>query len=225
MAWSLIAAASAQTTTSAIDTTGANLIVLAVAGNNTALTVSDNKGNTWTALTNHAVGGGNAISSRFYYCFNPTVGSGHTFSNSLSYVATSAVAYSGADTSPFDQENGTATGSLVSSLATGSITPSVNDELVLAAMAAGKSATTLAIDSSMSVDTFFNPVSGVSYGGAIASLVQTTAAAINPTWSWGGTTSEAAVSIASFKAAGGGGGLFVNPLSGRGGAAARPLRY
>lgn len=204
MAWSFVAAASAKQTTSAIDTTGADLIVLAIGSNASALTVSDSKGNTWTALTNHNAAGPPSIGSRLYYCVNPTVGSGHTFTVSHSYGAISATAYSGVGTSPFDQQNGATSVPLVSALATGSITPTENGELVIASLGVGKTASSIAIDSSYSIDTYVNPVSGVAYGVAIASLIQTTAGATNPSWSWGGGTSEAAASIASFKVAAGG---------------------
>ena len=106
-------------TSNAIDTTGANLIVLAVSyygglGNTLiAGEVSDSKGNTWTALTNR--GSNNAGNVRLFYCSNPTVGSGHTFTASDSggggtYPSLFAIALSGAKTSsPFDLENGSNT--------------------------------------------------------------------------------------------------------------------
>jgi hypothetical protein len=82
-------------TTSSIDTTGATLLVVTIhhyAPN--APSLSDNKSNTWSLA--HNQGAGNER-TRIYYCFNPTVGSGHTFSNTgtLNYASMSVLAFSG----------------------------------------------------------------------------------------------------------------------------------
>ena len=64
---------------SAIDTTGANLIVVMASYYRTvpASDFTDSKGNTWTALTERILPD---IAARIFYCVNPTVGTGHTFS-------------------------------------------------------------------------------------------------------------------------------------------------
>lgn len=200
MAWSLIAAAAAQQTTSAVDTTGANLLVV-VTGDE-GFSVSDSKGNTWT-LAVQAVASGSPY-SRIYYCYNPTVGSGHTFTVGLSYGAIAVAAYSGSDSSPLDQTGATATGALVTTFASGNITPTTDNQLVVSGIGVGKSANTLTIGSGMSVAASKNAATGVTYGAAIAWIAQTTAAAINPSWSWT-SSGEAASPIASFKMLGGGG--------------------
>ncbi len=67
--------------TSGIVTTGANLLVVAVASYPPGgeLTVTDSYGNTWTPAT----GFGDSLTRiQFFYCFGATVGSGHTFSAS-----------------------------------------------------------------------------------------------------------------------------------------------
>ncbi len=70
-------------TTDAVDTTGANLIVVAV-HNYTVATVAptDSKGNVWSALTRRTSSGSDSV--QLYYCLSPTVGTGHTFSFSES---------------------------------------------------------------------------------------------------------------------------------------------
>ena len=105
MAFSLIAhtATGSAGTTSGINTTGANLIVVTVAYD-TQSGVSDSNGNTWTALT--AQSGSQDGNARMYYCFNPTVGAGHTFTSAQGYGAICVSAWSGAATSPQDQQNG-----------------------------------------------------------------------------------------------------------------------
>lgn len=183
MAFSLIANTSGIQNTSAIDTTGSNLIIVFTSYDSGA-TISDNKGNTWIALT----AGGSSTFGRFYYCINPIVGSGHIFTISISYGAIFVAAFSG-QKSKNDLENGsTVTGT---SLATGSITPTANDSLVVSGLALGGNGSSPSINSSFTITNSRNAVNGVSFGGSLAYIIQTSATAVNPTWSW--TNSVAAV--------------------------------
>ena len=185
-------------TTSGIDTTGANLIILGVSYNTgTTPTITDSKGNTWTGLTAQAQASNGA--SRIYYCYNPTVGSGHTFSNSTSggFSTITVQAWADALSAPFDQENGAKTAG-ASTLATGSITPGVDNEVIISHFmfsAAG----TASVNSSMTISNQQNFGAANNYGGALAYKVQTTATAINPTWTSGGGSTGLAATIASFK--------------------------
>jgi hypothetical protein len=191
------------TTTGAIDTSGANLIVLAPAyyAPGAGLAISDSKANTWTALTERGA------RMRFYYCLNPTVGAGHTFTVSGTgvYGSMTAAAFSGAAASPFDLENGAASVS-GTTLQPGSITPSEGNELVISA--GGD-----AMDGTPTPDGGFTVVAraafsgGVCFGSHLAYLVQTSAVAANPTWTYTpiGTGPEYVAMIASFKAAASGG--------------------
>lgn len=186
-------------TTTAIDTTGANLIVVSVSGvSSTAVTVSDSKGNTYTSLTRRE-NSSPVVFNQLWYVYNPTVGSGHTFTvgGANTYSAIAVMAFSGAIASPADQENG-ATSSSGTSIATGSITPSQNNEIVIAGICRENS-TNGALDSGFTyLDVPY--VGAVSMGGGIGYKIQTAAAAVNPSFSW--TTSAAnAASIESFKAA------------------------
>lgn len=165
-------------TSSSIDTTGATLLVIHVAdADGVATTVSDSKGNSWTALTARQ----NSLESQLYYCASPTVGSGHTFTTSASsaFPAGQVLAFSGVDASPFDTQNGNTTTD--STIQTGSVTPAEDGSLLVAGVGhvRGVSPT---IGSGFTV-TDSNALSGGNYYGAGAAyLVQTTAAAINPTW-------------------------------------------
>lgn len=197
-------------TTDTVDSSGCDLIVVHL-GTFTDPTagggvLSDSKGNTWTPLTKHGPGGGGGVYSIFYYCESPTVGSGHTFTwtPGATYPILSVKGFSGGTASSFLSENG-ATANAVSTLSTGSVTPSEDNCLVIAGL-------TIDVGTSITINGGFTATvlnAGSVEGGGIAHLIQTSAAAANPAWSWT-TNSPASASIAVFKAAtgGGGGGVF-----------------
>ena len=205
-AWELMASTSAggtanTVTSSGIDTTGANLIVVAVSwfGIGAVPTLTDSNGNTWTQRT--AYGGAND-DHVLYYCSNPTVGAGHTFTaaKTSSYPTISVAAFSGAaSSSPYSAESG-AYAAAVATAQPGSVTPAGDKYLVITS-ATWSSALTAAVDSGFNIAAQTNFSSGNHMGGGIAYLVQDTAAAVNPTWS-GGTTSWS-VALATFIPGGG----------------------
>lgn len=205
-------ASSSTVTTNAVDTTGANLIVVAVGSYDglTAEALTDSKGNTWTALTAYRRVGDDRV--RLYYCYGPTVGSGHTFTfaatNSFSSIAVQA--WSGAASSPHDQENGA--NAAASTIATGSVTPSENDEILVSA-AVNEAGTISSIDSSFTTSNLQAAAGGLAYGVGMAYKIQTTAGAENPTWTLP-SSQKTAATISTFKAAGApptGGGMIVGP--------------
>jgi hypothetical protein len=178
--------------TSPIDTTGANFILLSVSYAVSGATVNDSKSNTWTSLTN------NGSSLRLFYCFNPTVGTNHTFTGNASYVLISAVAFSGVKTSPFDVESIASTAS-GPTLSAGSITPSQNKSLIIAAVTVNGDGTSTSINNGFTIVQSEQYVSGVNVGSGIAYKVITTGGAINPTWTNGTNTAFMAANIAAFK--------------------------
>lgn len=206
MAYALIANTAAATsdtfavTTGAINTTGANLIVIAVTdyvGLSASPTPTCNQGNTYVGLTGQEASGFTHI--RLWYLFNPTTNASHTFSSpttgQIRHPTILVAAFSGAQSSPFDQQNGT-TGS--TPIAAGSITPSQDNELIISAV--GFNATGGAtVNESMSETNDVEYESGVNLAGVMAYKIQTTATAINPTWAL--SSSESAAVVASFKAA------------------------
>jgi len=140
-------------TTSAIDTTGANFLVVACHYFYTdTMTVSDNKGNSWYPLISYGV---SEVAGyvKIFYAYNAIVGTNHTFScNSQSFIGITASAYSGvlSTSDPLDTSNGnTITGSNI--IQTGGITPSQTGELVISAWSGGDSN-----ESSVSVNSSFN---------------------------------------------------------------------
>jgi hypothetical protein len=188
-------------TTAAITTTGATLLVAVIADQaGVATTLTDSKTNSWTGLT--TITGGNA-EVRLYYAANPTVGTGHTFTatSTGAFPALAVLAFSGvALTSPFDVQSGAFdnNGSALT-LAMGSITPGVANEVLVGGLCMGKAGVNIA-----SVSTNFTlldnfTATATAYGVASAYELQTTATARNLTWTTtvGGTNMAGAV--ASFK--------------------------
>lgn len=196
-------------TSSAFDTTGATLIVITVTyRNNDPGTPTDSNSNTYTGLTTR--GAAYAI-QRMYYCENPTVGSGHTFtqfsSAASNNVSVSVAWFSGTTTTgALDVQSGGA-GSL-----TGNITPSQDNSLIVFA-----AAEYYLVAAPMTVSSPFTAAQAYLAAGpqepaCVAYYVQTTAANVTPTWTFGGTPVNQVHSIAVFKPGAGGGGGSTTPM-------------
>ncbi len=187
-------------TTGSITTTGAKLIVLATTYYNPSaanVVVSDNKSNTWTALTAQA--SSNSV-ARLYYCINPTVGTGHTFtiSGSAIYGTIMAQAYS-CDTTPVYQAiTGANLGSVTSGQG-GSITPTEDNCLIVTALNAWRATGGFSINSGFTITDSAPEIGSSSFGMAFAYKIQTTAGAENPTWSWTTNAEETRITIAVFE--------------------------
>jgi hypothetical protein len=192
--------------TTGSSTTSGDLIVVTVAeATGTTSTVTDSKSNTYTALTTRAAANGQTT---IYYCQAPTVGSSHTwsFTGSFTFPSIAMAWFSGSTTTPFDQQNG-AGGS--TSLATGSITPTQDNELIIVTMA-WPGTQTMSVDSSVILAQNL-PQASNGDGIGLGYLIQTSAAAINPTVTLSGSQ-FLAVAIASFKAGGSGGSFVAAPF-------------
>lgn len=192
------ATSSSTATTPAINTTGANLLVIVAADyakNSATDSITDSLGNIWAPLNNY-VNGVNNIT--IWYAKNPNVGPNHTFSGRGSYISILVSAWSGMDTvAPFDVQNGAGCAGC-HTLSPGSITPSADNSLIITGIA--NAANPVSIDSNfVLVNTQYVNSSKTA---AQAYLVQSTAAAVNPTWTQAPSNSPpAAAIIASFKAA------------------------
>ena len=195
------AAGSGGATTDAVDTTGANLIVIAVSRFNGAITLSDSKGNTWTPLTDTSSSG-----CRLYYTVPSSVGSGHTFSTAGTnvYAPLAVLAVSGAAASPFDAQNTFATGS-GSTGQPGSITPAEDNELLVACAYQDNGAGPSTIDSGYTEVADLVFIASNSLGLIFGYKIQTAAGAENPTFTYTATNPRR-LAAAAFKAAAGGGG-------------------
>lgn len=187
-------------TSPAISTVGSSLLVMTVAAAY-AIVPSDSQGNTWSALTAHNSSGGSA-QVQIYYCASPSTSASHTFTvdstTGNAYPSICVAAFNHTTPSPFDQQNQADAGGYTTSCSTGSITPLFNGELIVAGLETHGEISGQGITNSMTI-TDTNPgVASQSLGSAMAYVVQTTAAAINPTWSWA-STADPAAAIASFR--------------------------
>lgn len=168
--------------------------------------LTDSKANSWSIAEDFIGSGAASCRLRLYYCFGGTVGTGHTVTCTASgaYGSVIFASYSGAVATPLDQHtsNGVAG---VTSVQAGSRTPTEGNELVIACLGYQTAAAVASIDGGFTKRANENPQSGVSYGCALADLIQTSAAAANPSWSWTGA-GDATALLVTFKAAAGGGG-------------------
>lgn len=217
MGWTLLShtgigspTANADAVTSAIDTTGANLLVVGIASYcqnlPAAVPLTDSKGNTWTSLTVYTEGTGGAGGCRYtiFYCTGTiSVGPGHTFTakgvditgSNPEYPSINVMAWSGAALTPFDQQNG----AVANVKQPGSITPTQSNELLICGIHSWQSTTPNTINSGFTVTDTENFIASTHFGSAFAYLVQNPAAAINPLWTTNNPTAHNAVAIASFK--------------------------
>ncbi len=184
--------------TTAIDITGATLVVVAIVHIGVGPVFNDTLGNTYTPLTEQNSFGTHI---RLYYTV-PTVTGLDQWSITAGGENPSIAVMVFNDTkvtSPFDVQNGSTTGA-TGSIQPGSVTPSIDNELVVYALTAnGGSASDVP-----SVDIGTIPIGlNLMFTANAASIAfayqkQTTATAVNPTWSWPNLHFNGAV-IATFK--------------------------
>lgn len=202
------------TTSNAVDTSAAKLVVLqGVWQGGGAISVDDNKGNVWTPLTLRQ--GTYAKVQLWYSVIDPSKrGAGHTFTfhtpagcyPCLGYCVLSGDAFA------FDQECGAGSGS-VTSFAPGSLTPSEDNCVLVCGLNWRVGTSPPTVNGGFS-ENHSPPFSGNNIGCSIGSLLQGTLAAANPLWSWAGAT-DCAAAMACFKTSGGGtgGGLSAGVLA------------
>jgi hypothetical protein len=202
------AGAGADTTTGAIDTTGVTLLVASASwfpGIDANPTLTDSKSNTWTGLTAQASGNSKV---RIWWTIPSSVGSGHTFTiggaGSI-FAAIFVSGWTGQHASPQDQQNG-ATVTTASTLSTGSVTPSENNELLIAALVMDdNSAGAVSINTGFTITNTVPLTGGNSVGGSHAYLVQGSAGATNPQWNVTNSAASLCAAIVTFKSDGLGG--------------------
>lgn len=184
------------TSSPGVDTTGAKVIVAYFPVTflfDGPSSVTDNKGNTYTQGTMFS-GSGQSVNTTFFYCLNPAVGAGHTFTvvgGFQTFVEIAAFGGAGL-TFALDKQNGVALDSgSTTTLQPGSATPTFSGELLVSG-AYGNNA------GNFSVNSGFTLIDRQSGASAIAWQVQAVAAAINPTWTTDFNTTSAA-GIITFK--------------------------
>jgi hypothetical protein len=185
----------------AFDATGAQLIVVQFANYTGFPGVSDSTGaNTYTNLTKYTDASA-TYSQGAWYIFNPNTSTTMTVSGASSYTKIDVWFYrlSGGHTPVFDKQNGlNAHPALQSdtSWQTGSITPAADDALIFAGTVFNNAATA-SINSSFTKLTQGQETSDALYS-ASAVLVQTTVAAVNPTWTVSAPSTALAANIFDF---------------------------
>lgn len=188
-------------TASGINTTGASFLVANIVWFKPAgsFSFTDSYGNTWTPLTTRFAQ--DYASTRLYYCFPPAnkVGSGHTFSVTTDSPGIAVAAFSGVNPAGTIQESGAVSGGLGSGTQTaqaGSLTPGTNGSLII--HGSNIVGTSPSINSSLTlVSSAFE--SGKAFGCNLGYLIQTTAAAINPTLTWNNSSGgERCIALATF---------------------------
>lgn len=201
MAWAAIAGASVSVnagvdggTTAAIDTTGADTIFVVMGQKSGGTsTLSDSKSNTWNALTTYVEA---STQVTIYWSRPSSVGAGHTFtSTGVGFGPAICVgAFSGGAVNPFDTGKDNGNTGAASPVSTGSITPSVDNEIII--VGGSTQADVTGMDSGVTL------LEHVAFGGfwsgaGLGYKIQTTAAAINVSVTYSGGADAAA--IASFK--------------------------
>lgn len=182
-------------TSASVDTTGANLIVLAVCGYLSNPTPTDSKGNTWTLMTTND--GAMSARVRMYYCVSPTVGSGHTFSSGAAYASIGAIALSGMSGGLDVQSAGAATSSTTS--APGSITTTQANTVLVSCTGFDVTGTTVSIDNSLTITDQIDNSGGNYYGFAMSYKVLTATATAGATWTANQSQSNFGSIIGAFK--------------------------
>ncbi len=156
--------------------------------------------NTYTALTQQETSGG--LGGRSFYLKNSSISGTVTLSVSsgsgYSAPVICVITFSGGHTSsPFDQENGDVAHSAATTIQTGNVTPSQDNEIIITGVS-DTGASTETINSSFTVAV--TSAISMRFPTAMAYQIQTTATARNPTWTVG-AGSDIATTIATFKSA------------------------
>lgn len=185
-------------TTDAIDTTGASLIVVGVHWFDfgEAPSLTDSASNSWTGL--NTGGAASSPQTKIYYKAAPTTSASHTFTASStggSYPTLTVLVLSGTASSPFDQQStGSATSTTVQP---GSVTPTEDNEIVIVIYSNNQTGG-MTVNGGFTESNDVEASGGAHVGGMMAYLIQTTAAAANPTGTVGSSEALAA-SSATFK--------------------------
>lgn len=192
MSFSLLASAKANGssggTTSAIDTTGAKLIVIEAAFSG-SVTISDNKGNTYTAAT---IFNGTTPNIQFFYCIGGTVGSGHTFTAAGSVASIVVSAWSVTNTPALDsQSSANSNSGTQSQFGSTSFTPTTDNCLLIGGAGFPNAVSAFTAGSGWTAVDIQNYVGGTNYGSSQVYKVQGAATAVPTTEhpaSWTGST-------------------------------------
>lgn len=172
-------------TTSAVNTSTADLIIINVgwySGISAVLVVTDSKGNLYTPLTAHT--NASDVVDQLFYCPQPTVGSGHTFTatgGGAIYPGINVLAVSGSAVAPFGAESAGGTATAASTIQPGSLTPGADNALMVTGVGWDGDSAGVSVNQSFVANTLPFAVT-FNEGASLAYLVLAVAAAKNPTW-------------------------------------------
>lgn len=204
-----IASTDANSVASASFTSSGDLIIVNSASYEPlgAVTVTDNKGNTYTPLTGVSVSG--VAYNLMHFCLNPVVGSGHVITLNCTNGAAPSGQFevwdSAAESSVLDGEDGASASS--SAVQPGPITPSVANCLVVTGLTFDVPVASIGIDSGFTKHDEEDHVAFQHFGTAMAYKVQTSATAEDPTWvTFTATTMISSIAVFKSGAPSGGGG-------------------
>jgi hypothetical protein len=174
---------STEALTPTFNTTGGNLMVIvatAVSATGPAPTLSPSA----CTLNGLIVQEDSSNSERIWYCYGFTPSASQTvqITGGTYYPALTVYIFGGTVGSTVDKQagaNGNAT-----SCQPASITPSNNGEVIVSGFTVAAAISGLSVSGGMSTPTLVPYTSGTNLGNSAAYLIQTTAAAIQPQWSW-----------------------------------------
>jgi hypothetical protein len=195
-------------TTPGITTTGATLLTVVVSHDHGgAVSISDSRGNSWV-LAKSQPAAGNADIDIYYAWASLSVGASHTatITGSSIYAAAAFSAFSATKTGadPLDVTNSAAIAAGVFSGQTGSITPVANNSLIVSGVVCScpNNQPTFSVNSGLSIMQQAPEVFSSNYSLGAGYLIQSPAAAINPTWTFSAATAgTSGAAIVSFKPA------------------------
>jgi hypothetical protein len=177
------------TTSTSIDTTGADLLIMAVStwSASSPETISDSQTNSWTLLHNDLQG---TPELHWYYCISPSTSASHTFTCTgvNTYPAIAVAAYTGTGVISYDQK-ATNKGGSVLSIAPGALTAGQDDCLHVCCQA-HDDANNATVDLSFTERQDVPYAAGVCLGLQLADLILSTAASKSPTMTGGATAAR-----------------------------------
>lgn len=198
-------AGQSTTTTSGINTTGATLIWVGLVYQvGSTCTISSSPSNTFSSGSLYGSSG--AIGSKAFWVFSPSTGSSQTFTmtGTNCYGAFNVVAVSGTFGGTAEGQNGATASSPATSIqpgTTSSLTGAPN-EICLSEVGISNTYSALGINSSFASPLDAQPYNGsgnIHEGGAASYLVPSSSTALDPTWSWTGSTGNSVATIVCFK--------------------------
>jgi 8-oxo-dGTP pyrophosphatase MutT (NUDIX family) len=192
-------------TTAAIDTTGAKFLIVG-SGNfvsSGTLNLTDSKGNTWIKLPLEA-GASNARAT-LWYCSNPTVGTGHTFTlvGTNGYVSFAVAAFGAAATGATPFGAVAAVGAPATSPFTNTVVaPLADGALIVTVAGLATTAQTLTISAPFAISDQKPWVNGQCQGVGLGYLVQGAHTGAAAAWSWPGGAIDFGTLAVAFMEAG-----------------------